>query len=91
MKKLILVSLLLCGCSSYQTKVEQKWVGKSINDVIAKAGVPTRTISMSNGGKAYQWDIGNQDNGNHCNTSFVTDSSDTIVSVTSHGKCNWYD
>lgn len=48
---IIIVLLVLCGCSAKYTKWCDSKVGKDYHEVVNKIGYPERTIEMPNGNK----------------------------------------
>ncbi len=55
------LALMLTGCGAIQARKERyaaeqnKWVGRSVDDLVSAKGVPTGTFSLSNGGKIIEY------------------------------------
>lgn len=51
----IAITILLGGCATNENFIKQhnEWIGKNINDFIAKAGYPDNSYEIPNGNKVY--------------------------------------
>ncbi len=57
MKRLILLTfcLLITGCTSQIAQLEQQWLGKDSNTLIAAKGTPDRIVDDDLGGQIYTY------------------------------------
>lgn len=101
--RLLILALILSGCAT-QAKYEQKlntWIGYKSKALIDNWGIPTKTMNLENGRKAfeYAYDPGTQQHlvfnpyvgyqmyntHNWCKTTFIINEADAIEKWMLHG------
>ena len=85
MKWIIIVSLLLVGCNSYNVKTE-KWHGQPLDNVVLAWGPPTSQAVMDDGRKVVKFAHG--DVLAYCSVIMRTDSQGVVMDSSWDGKAS---